>query len=152
MKKPMTSKQVSVFTELIISQENVIKETFDEMVLLESLIKPSGSIKTEILGRNIQTAVLSIGKGLTPKNQARLIRECLLRFPIKKCYRRVIMWNEYYLLISHISLAVFHSENLTKVMRGSNDDLILRSIQKMRTCLELSLDIIIELKQKNGIN
>jgi hypothetical protein len=143
MKKPLSVKQHIDFSKLLFNQENTIKSALDEMVIFESFLRERG---------NMRPSILSMAEGRTQRTQARRLKEILKRFRIRSCSMRIKDWHKYYLLISHITLAVFHTNFLIESSKYIHVENSLKATQKMRLCLELSLDTIIELKQKNGID
>lgn len=143
MKTTLSVKQYVDFGKLLFDQENTIKSALDEMVIFESFLRERGDMRQ---------AILSMAEGRTQAIQARRLREILKSFKIKGCSVRVKEWQKYYLLISNITLAIFHTNFLIESSKYIHVDNSRKATQKMRICLELSLDIIIELKQKNVIN
>jgi hypothetical protein len=145
MKTTLTAKQFIDFGKLLFSQENALKNIIDDLQELSQYVQNNG------FGDDL-TMLLIHGENYSPCSEAMGIYEDFLKFPLKRCPRNIVGLEKYYTVLANIlccqslMVGIIESRDLIGDRNAKND------LKRVKGLVEKSLDIIIELKEDNGIN
>ena len=142
MKKPITVKQYIDFSMLLNRQEKCVIHALDELVIIETIVKNQYSLDED---------VCSLANGYKPKHYARAVCDALADFPITRCNVKIAGIEDYYQHLGNISFSVKYARLLVNIGDLVTSKTAKNHIEKLRAYLGESLELIGELKQKNGI-
>lgn len=142
MKKTLSAIQFVNLGKTLFDTENALKNIIDELATLDFIIQNNES----------EELILQHGHNRTAFRQAKILYDCLVSFPVKRCSRNAVNGHEYFHVVGLVFICVSSANDAVCSKDLINDEPVKESLKKVRNAIEKALSIIIELKQKNGIN
>ena len=148
MKRQSSTREYLKLSKILFSQENIIKSAIDELSTLESIIQ---LWESDFYGYN---SLLGFDRTVIQPQlirQSKIYKRVLFEFPLKRLSQHIDGFYKHCEATASVMMCFSEYRFIAKSPDLSNDDVAFLAFDKSMEHLEKSLELIQEVKNRNGI-